>query len=245
MRAIIYTRNETGGNMNPNPVNNNINKIFFGSIIWGVFYLYPFFDETIWDSTLFGSLFGGSYSYIFIYAIQIVFFLFLNFNLYHYTIGKKYNIFDLDKFFRVFIFSALLVLLSQFILILFDLSYHFGLIGYLIGQNNYSNLLVFESVWVYALYTIGTILMSIYIAGILVYFYQIQKMNMEFPFSLLLRLLVSLFFYGLVLATSPDGFNWIQLAFGVVYILFAVLVYIKSKYSLKALFLSLVVLFLL
>jgi len=231
--------------MNPNPVNNNINKIFFGSIIWGVFYLYPFFNETIWDSTLFGSLFGSSYNYILIYAIQIVFFLFLNFNLYHYTIGKKYNIFDIDKFFKVFIFSALLVLLSQFLLILLNLSYHFGIIGYLIGQNNYSNMLVFESIWVYALYTVGTILMSIYIAGILVYFYQIQKMNMEFPFSMLLRLLVSLFLYGLVIATSPDGFNWIQLAFGVFYIFFSLLVYIKSKYSLKALFLSVIVLFIL
>ncbi|MDO9629316.1 MAG: hypothetical protein Q7I99_05385 [Acholeplasmataceae bacterium] len=231
--------------MNPNPVNNNVNKIFFGSIIWGVFYLYPFFNESIWESTLFGSLFGGSYSYILVYAIQIVFFLFLNFNLYHYTIGKKYNLFDIDRFFRVFIFSALLVLVTQFLLILFNLSFHFGVIGYFIGQNNYSNLLVFESIWVYAFYTIGTILMSIYIAGILVYFYQVQKMNMEFPFSMLLRLLVSLFLYGLVLGTSPNGFNFVQLGFSILYILFAMLVYIKSKYSLKALFVSLIVLFLL
>ena len=231
--------------MTQNPVNNNLNKIFIGSLIWGVFYIQVFFNESTWSSSLFGQLFQNSYSYVFLYVIQIVFFFFLSFNLFHYTIGKKYSLFGIDQFFKVVIFSSLLVLIVQSILIYFDLPFHFGLIGYLSGNANIAQMFESPSNWIYILYSVSTILMSIYITGILVYVYQIKKMNLDLSFSMLVRIGVILYLFGLSLGATPDGFKWIQLGFGALYIIFAFLVYIRTKFSLKALFLSLIILFIL
>jgi hypothetical protein len=234
-----------GEQMNHSPIASNVNKIFLGSMIWGAFYLYVFFDESSWNNTLFGQLFTNSYSIFMVYAIQIVFFLLLNFNLFHYTIGKKYNVFGMDQFFKVFIYTGLIVLIVQFVAIFFNIPSHFGLLGYFFGSSQLSHTFVNQSVWIYFLYLTASILMSIYIAGVLVYIYQIKKMNFTFPFSLTLRISVALFVYGLVIASNPLGFDWYQLGFSTLYILFGLLVYIKSKYSLNAFILSMIILFLL
>lgn len=229
--------------MNSNPVYQHINKILIGSLLWSAFYIYVFFNESTWNQTFFGELFQG-YSYEVIYLIQIVFFGLLVINLYHFTVGKKYSQFDFSVFFKVFIASAILVAITQFVLHYFELDFHFGLIGYLTGSR-FNQTFVDASLFIYILYLIGTILISIYIALFLVYLFQIKKMGMDIDSTILFRAGVTLAAYGWVLGLSPSGFDWIRLAFFALYIVFACIIYLRTKYSLKAMLIALFILFIL
>jgi hypothetical protein len=229
--------------MHSNPVYQHINKILIGSLLWAAFYLYVFFDESAWNATFFGELFQG-YSYEVIYLIQIVFFGLLVINLYHFTIGKKFSRFDFSVFFKVFIASAMVVAITQFFLHYFELDFHFGLIGYLTGSR-FNQTFVDASLLIYALYLIGTILISIYIALSIIYLFQIQKMGMDVDSTVLFRIGVALAALGWALGSSPSGFDWVRLGFFALYILFACIVYLKTKYSLKAMMISILILFIL
>jgi hypothetical protein len=229
--------------LNSNPVYQHINKILIGSLLWTAFYLYVFFDETAWNATFFGELFQG-YSYEVIYSIQIVFFGLLVINLYHFTVGKKYSQFDFSVFFKVLISSAMVVAITQFFLHYFNLDFHFGLIGYLTGSR-FNQTFVDASLLIYILYLIGTVLISIYIALCIVYIFQIQKMGKDIDSTILFRIGVALASLGWVLGSSPSGFDWTRLGFFALYILFACIVYLKTKYSLKAMMISILILFIL
>lgn len=231
--------------MQPNPYQSHINKIFFGSIVWGIFYLHLFYDATRFQSSYVGSVLGMPYSYELVYSIQIVFFSLLIYNFIQFTIGKKYSPFGLSRFFKVFIFAGLLVSIVQGVLIHFELSFHFGVIGYIVGRGSFINQVVLTGVHLYILYTIGLIMMMIYISLVLVYFYQLYKTNISFPFSMLLKIGIILFLYGYSLGFSISGFNIFSLMFLVLYLFFSLMVYLKTKYSLKALIVSLILLLIL
>lgn len=231
--------------MQPNPYQSHINKIFFGSIVWGIFYLHLFYDATRFDQSYVGSVLGLPYSYELVYSVQIVFFSLLIYNFIQFTIGKKYSPFDISRFFKVFIFAGLLVSIIQGILIHFGISFHFGIIGYIVGRGAYVNPIVETSLHLYILYTIGLVSMLIYISLVLVYLYQLYKTNIAFPFSTLLKMGISLFLYGYSLGFSMSGFNFLTIGFMVIYLLFGFIVYLKTKYSLKALIVSLILLFIL
>jgi hypothetical protein len=231
--------------MNQNQFNTHVNKIFFGSIIWGAFYLHLFFNATRWNETYLGSRLGVPFSYELVYAIQIVFFLFLNFNLFHYTIGKKYSAFDVDRFFRILIFIIIILILVQGVTLYFELPFHYGVIGYLVGRGELIHITAGTQVHLYIMYLAGLILSSIYISGVLVFLYQLYKMNQQLPFYIWLRIGIVLFIYGYTLGYSEAGFSFITLGLCTLYILIAYLIYIKTKYSIKALLVSLILLFLL
>jgi hypothetical protein len=229
--------------LNSNPVYQHINKILIGSLLWGAFYLYVFFDESAWNLTFFGELFQG-YSYELMYMIQIIFFGMLVINLYHFTVGKKYSQFNFSVFFKVLIASSMLVAVTQFFLQYFELNFHYGLIGYLTGSR-FNQTFVDTSLLIYILYLMGTILISIYISLFIVYLFQIKKMGLDVDSTVMFRALVALAALGWVLGSSPSGFDWIRLAFFILYILFACIVYLRTKYSLKAMMISIVILFIL
>ncbi len=231
--------------MQKNPVIGNVNKILIGAILWGAFYLRLFFDESSWNQTFFGSTFPGLYQSEVIYGVQIVFFSILNLNLYHYTVGKRHAVLDISRFFRVFIFSALVVLAVQAATLFLDIPFHYGIIGYLFGDGVFASSMANQSYLVYGLYTLSSMLMVLYIAGILVYAYQITKMKLAFPMVYVIRFFIALGLYALVLGYSSQGFDLYHMGFMMVYVLSALLVYIKTKYSLKALILSILLLFIL
>ncbi len=231
--------------MQKNPVIGNVNKILIGAILWGAFYIRLFFNETSWNQTFFGSSFQGLYQSEILYGIQIVFFGILNLNLYHYTVGKRHAVLDISRFFRVFIFTALIVLIVQAATLFLEIPFHYGIIGYLFGDGLYSTTLIGQSYLLYGLYTLSSMLMVLYIAGILVYAYQITKMKLSFPMVYVIRFLIALGLYMLVLGYSSLGFDLYHMGFMMIYVFFALLVYIKTKYSLKALILSILLLFIL
>ncbi len=231
--------------MQPNPYQSHINKIFFGSVVWGIFYLHLFYDATRFQASYVGSVLGVPYSYELIYSIQIVFFSLLIYNLIQFTIGKKYSPFDVSRFFKVFIFASLIVSIIQGVLIHFNLSFHFGLIGYFVGRGSFLNETVEQGLFLYILYSTGLILMMIYLSLVLVYIYQLYKSNISFPFSMLLKIGMTLFIYGYSLGFSFSGFSFLTLAWMVLYLLFGFIVYLKTKYSLKALIVSIILLFIL
>lgn len=230
--------------MQPSSLYPHVNKMLFGALIWTLFYIYVFFDTNAWNSSLFAGFFQNSYSYVLLYIIQFVFFLLLNVNLYTYTIGKKFNRFDIHLFFKVFIYAGVLVLLTQLIMVFYDLPFHYGFIGYFLGKSSIFGF-AYDSIGLYVLYMLSTWMLALYVALVLVYIFQIKKSNAIFNFTILYRFLVIILLMGIVLGTSQDGFNWIQLMMFSVYIAFSWIVYVKTKYNISALVVSLLILFLL
>lgn len=231
--------------MQKNPVMSNVNKILIGAILWGAFYLRLFFNEVDWNQTFFGTTFPGLYQTEILYGIQIVFFAILNLNLYHYTVGKRHAVLDVSRFFRVFIFTALIVLSVQTATLFLNIPFHYGIIGYLFGHGEFAQNINNQSWFIYGMYVLASMLMVLYIAGILVYVYQITKMKLSFPMVYVIRYVIALGLYALVLGFSPEGFDLYHMGLMMAYVLCALLVYIKTKYSLKALILSILLLFIL
>lgn len=231
--------------MQKNPVVGNVNKILLGAILWTVFYLRLFFDETRWNETFFGQTVPNLYQMNILYSIQIVFFAILNLNLYHYTVGKRHAVLDLPRFFKVFIFSALMVFLVQASSLYLDFPSHYGIIGYLFGEGDYAVFTRSLPALTYGLYVAGTMMFVLYLTGVIVYLYQVMKMKLNFSFAYVLRYIFILGLYGITLGHTPLGFGLEHLVVMSVYVLAAFLVYIKTKYSIRALMLAVFLLFIL
>jgi len=160
-------------------------------------------------------------------------------------VGKRHAVLDISRFFRVFIFSALVVLSVQATTLFLNIPFHYGIIGYLFGQGEFAQNMSSQSWMIYSMYVLASMLMVLYIAGILVYFYQVTKMKLAFPMVYVIRYLIALGLYALVLGFSTQGINLYHMGLMMIYVLSALLVYIKTKYSLKALILSILLLFIL
>lgn len=231
--------------MQKNPVIANVNKILVGAILWTAFYIRIFFDETRWNQTFFGSSFVNQFDPHILFGIQIVFFGILNLNLYHYTVGKRHAVLDYPRFFKVLIFSALVVLIAQAVSLYGDIPFHFGLIGYFFGEGSYALYARELSLLIYVLYTLSSMMIVFYFAGVLIYLYQVMKMKLNLPSAYLFRYIIIIALYGLTLGYTPSGFNVYHLGLMTFYVLAALLVYIRTKYSLKALMLAILLLFIL
>ncbi len=216
-------------------------KIFVGAVIWGIFYLYVFFDQNAWNETLFGQLFGGTYSPVLRYAIQATFFLILNVNLYTSVLGKRTVIFDSVKKLNVLILVSSIVLLVQIYAIRTQTPFHYGIIGYVCQRGTWTHGML--SPFAYGLYTFSSIMLATYLAGILVYVYQIFRMGMGIPFFIVVRLLIVCLVYGLVLGHTPGGFDYASLLLQGLYVLTIFTVYLLTKHSFKGLLFSAVLLF--
>lgn len=231
--------------MQKNPVVANVNKILVGAILWTVFYLRIFFDEVRWNQTFLGSTFDNLFEPHILFSIQIVFFGILNLNLFHYTVGKRHAVLDYPRFFKVLIFTALVVLIAQVVSLYGSIPFHYGLIGYFFGEGDYA-LYARELSWViYLLYTLSSMMIVFYFAGVLIYLYQVIKMKLSFPSAYVFRYFIIIALYGLTLGYTPTGFNLYHLLLMSLYVLAALMVYIKTKYSLKALMLAIILLFIL
>jgi hypothetical protein len=231
--------------MQKNPVVGNVNKILLGAILWTVFYLRLFFDEVRWNQTFFGQTVPNLYQMNILYGIQIVFFAILSLNLFHYTVGKRHAVLDLPRFFKVFIFSAGMVLIVQAVSLYLQFPSHYGVIGYLFGEGDYAVFTRSLPLSTYGLYVAATMIFVLYLTGVIVYLYQVIKMKLTFSLAYVIRYVMILGLYGLALGHTPLGFEWGQLGVMVVYVLAAFIVYIKTKYSLRALILAVFLLFIL
>lgn len=231
--------------MQKNPVIGNVNKILLGAILWTVFYLRLFFDEARWNDTFLGQTIPNLYQLNILYGIQIAFFAILNLNLYHYTVGKRHAVLDLPRFFKVFIFSALMVFIVQAASLYLQFPTHYGIIGYLFGEGDYAVFTRSLPTLTYGLYVGGMMMFVLYFTGVIVYLYQVIKMKLTLSFAYLLRYLFIIGLYGITLGHTPSGFMLEHVIVMVVYVLGAFLVYIKTKYSLRALMLAVFLLFIL
>jgi len=228
-----------------NPVVGNVNKILVGAILWTLFFIRVFFNEAAWNDTFLGETLPNLYQPHILYLIQLIFFGILNINLYHYTVGKRHAVLDYARFFKVLIFIALVVFISQTISLYLDIPFHFGLIGYFFGEGDYALYQRSLSLETYLLYTASSMMLVLYFSGVLIYLYQVLKMKLTLSFAYLLRYLFIIFLYGVTLSYTPEGFNIYHLGLMSIYVLSALLVYIKTTYSLKALVLAVILLFIL
>lgn len=216
-------------------------KIFVGAIIWGIFYVYVFFDQNTWNETLFGQLFGNTYSPTLRYAIQALFFLILNVNLYTSVLGKRTVGFDSVKKLNVLILVSAVVLLIQIYALRTRTPFHYGIIGYVYQKGTWTHGML--SPFVYGLYTVSSILFATYLAGVLVYVYQIFRVGSGIPFFIIVRLLIVALVYALVLGHTPGGFDYVSLLLHGLYVLTIFIVYLLTKHSIKGLLFSAVLLF--
>ncbi len=228
--------------MKTSVVMNRVNRIFIGSILWGIFYLNIFYSVFNWNNTLFGELFTGSYSYAIIYSIKAVFFIAVSINLYLTTVGKSNGIINLGKILNVVIFTSMIVLVIQWFILINNYAFHFGLFGYIFGNPSYSKLLDLTDVTIFVIYTIGNVFEYIFIAGIIVYLYQLYKMSVTLDFMYYVRIGVILIIYLACLGITINGFDTLTMVFSIGYILCGVFVYIRSKYSLGLMYLSIILL---
>jgi len=228
-----------------NPVVAHVNKILIGAILWSIFYMRVYFDASTWDQTLFGSMFPNLYEPLILYGIQAIFFGILNLNLFHYTVGKRHAVLDYPRFFKVFIFIALIVLIAQTLSLYITIPFHFGLIGYFFGEGDYALYLRELPFYTYGIYLFAQMMLILYLSGILIYLFQVIKMKLTLGSAYGLRYLMILGLYGLTLGFTPLGFNLYHLILMVTYVFACFLVYVKTKYSLKALLLAIILLLIL
>jgi hypothetical protein len=227
--------------LNASIVSSHVKKIFVGAIIWVIFYLYVFFDQNTWKETLFGQLFGNTYSPGLRYGIQAVFFLILNMNLYRTVLGKRTVIFDSVKKLNVLILVSSVVLVVQTYALYSRTPFHYGIMGYLYQRGTWTHGTL--SPFVYGLYTFSSIMLATYLAGLLVYVYQIFRMGFGIPFFIVIRLLIVAVVYGLVLGHTPGGFDYATLILQGLYVLTIFVVYLLTKHSIKGLVFSAFLLF--
>lgn len=231
--------------MQKNPVVGNVNKILVGAILWTIFFIRLFFNETAWNQSFLGQTIPNLYQPNTLFAIELIFFGILNLNLYHYTVGKRHAVLDYSRFFKVFIFIALIVFLSQAASLYLHIPFHFGLIGFFFGEGEFALYQRSLPIETYLIYTASSMMLILYFSGVLIYLYQILKMKLTLSFAYFLRYLLIIFLYGVTLSYTPEGFNIYHLILMSLYVLAALLVYIKTKYSLKALVLAVILLFIL
>lgn len=218
-----------------------VKKIFVGAIIWSIFYLYVFFDRNAWSETLFGRLFDDTYSPALRYTIQAIFFLILNVNLYNSVLGKRTVTFDTVKKLDVLVLVSSVVLLAQAYALYTGTPFHYGVLGYVYQHGSWTHGSL--SPFAYGLYTFATIMLSAYLAGILVYVYQIFRMGFSIPFFTVLRLVIVALLYGLVLGRTPEGFDAATLIMQGLYVLTIFIAYLVTRHSLKGLLFSAFLLF--
>jgi hypothetical protein len=228
-----------------NPVVAHVNKILIGAILWSIFYMRLYFNETDWNETLFGTTFPNLYQPLIRYGLQLIFFLILNLNLFHYTVGKRHAVLDYPRFFKVFIFIALTVFITQTVSIYLNIPFHFGLIGYFFGSGDYALFVRELPVYTYIVYMFSQMMMILYLAGVVIYLFQVLKMKLTLGFAYGLRYMMILGLYAFALGFTPVGFDLYHMILMIVYVFVAFLVYMRTTYSLRALLLAVILLFIL
>ncbi len=239
---------------------NRLNQIYLGAFIWGIFYLFVFFDSSMWSYTVVGGFFSENTLLVGL-LFQAVFFCVLNINLYSVVIGKRNSVFNFIKFIDVFILTTLFIVLSYGVVRLLGLPFHLGFLRYAIdyiipsGGLNHTNLIIDVA------YIVASIMMFIYLTGIAIFLYQMKKVYVSPSLMDYLRILLVFILYGAVLMHQHQGLIETRLFIGeleafnnglilflilnVLYVCFGLFIYLRSKYSFKAVFLAMVLLFLL
>lgn len=214
---------------------NNVNKFLIGSAIWLVFILFPFYSADSFQQSSFSEHFGLNHSFRIIYAIQLVFFLVLSLNMLLHTIGKKHSVITVKKIMEIMVLVLVVISVTQAISIFFDIGFHFGVINYAFGTHsaflmNGNNF----DVATFLIYLTAQFFMITYIVSMAIYLYQLKKMKFKLTFTYLLRLGVAFLLYAYALGFAFEEFNFYRMFFYSVYILVALIIYVKASFSLKA-----------
>ncbi len=221
--------------MNRTNALSNVNKFLIGSIIWFIFVMFPFYSETRFLQTSFAQHFGLNYNIMTIYAIQLVFFLVLSLNMVFHTVGKKHSVVNAKRLMQLIIAALLVVGVTQTVSIYFNIEFHFGIVRYLFGNHNafLMDNYRFDEL-TFSIYIIAQVMLLTYITSMIVYVFQLKKMNMDLAFTHLLRLGVGFFLYAYTLGFAFELFSFMRLFLYSFYILAAIIIYVKTSYSLKA-----------
>lgn len=242
LKTVLFLWGEA---MNEKSVSHQINRMMLHSTVWAVFALHIFYYETAWNQTFLGEFFLIPYSTLLVYTIAIGYFTVLNVNLYFSVLGKKNNLFGIKQVFSILIWVLPVLLVSQFVMINLARPFHLGLFGYYFESAGYVNIVFPIDAFAFVLYALSMALCSVYTAGIIVYFIQFSKMRIKIGFMGVVRYMVTLFLLALVMANTPSGFHLDALVFTAIYIGIGIVIYLRYKYSLRALVFAILVLFLL
>ncbi len=235
-------------------IRNRLHRIFIGTLIWGTFHVLIMQDGRAWfaamEETFDASLFMAAL------FIQAVFFMILNLDLYISIIGKRQSPLSIDKVFNVIIVTTLFMLLLHVVALFFDLPAHLGLARSLQETASLQDGLM------QAAYMFSTIMILAYVTGFFIFLYQLQKVSFKPTFMDIVRILLVLGILGVVWydqtvfiedlsivlvsqgAYEQSALPVVLVVSAFLYALFTLLVYRFSHYSLKAVWLALILLFL-
>ncbi len=235
-----------------------LNQIYIGALTWGVFYLFVFHDSLRWSETVLGGLEVRDTLLVGL-VFQAVFFTILCVNLYTVVIGKKNSVFDAVKFIDVLVLTSLFVLVVYVVVRLMGLPFYLGFLRYAFdyiipGQLNQTNVVLDLA------YIVASTVLFIYLSGVVIFIYQMKKVYVSIAFMDYLRIGLTFALYGAVLMYQHHALIETGLivgdaeAFGigmvlfmglnVLYVLFGFLVYLRCRYSIRAVFVAMVLLFL-
>ncbi len=243
-----------------------LNQIYLGALIWGVFYLVVFHDSSRWSETVVGNLMNDESMLKNGLLFQAVFFMVLSIQLYTVVIGKKNSVFDIVKFFDVLVMTSIFVLLVYTVVRLFGLPFHVGVLR-IVSEWHVSgssgDLMAEESLS----YVLASMMLLVYLTGVLIFLYQMKRMSVSTSFMDNLRIGLTFVLYGAVLLYQyqalvetdlivghrglfPNGAFELGpmlvmfLVLNVLYVWFGFFVYVKSRYSFRAVFVAIALLFL-
>ncbi len=224
--------------MNKTIVARRIERVFYGAIVWGVFYLYLFGNESVWnDHSIAGSIFNIPYSLTYALVFKLVFFSLAGFNFYRSTLAKGKGVFSFQRALNVVIVSLTLALLVQFITAEWLGNGSFkGFTGLLLGENP-------PPLHIGMMTIVARLFEMAYLSFLVMYLYQLVQSNMALSFMSKFRFLLVFLIYGMTLFI-PEGDAFVFTS-GIIYLLYLFLafyIYKKTQYNLALSLLSIVIL---
>lgn len=223
--------------MDTGVLKNRISRIFYGALVWAVFYYYVFYDATEWnEETLLGNDFGVRHSMALAYGIKFVFFTLVGLNLYKTTLGKSKGIFTLNRVLNVLILATLVSFILQFVLYQADIYAFKGLIGWV-----YNHEAPYHLDGRFLFMMVSHIVELLYMGMVVIFMFQLYKSKKTVPFMFKVRLGIIGFIY--LFALSFHHFSeseFLPFLIGSIYLFIALMVYVKTQYNLALAMLALV-----
>lgn len=215
--------------MDKEKAQSRINRIFYGALIWAIFYVYVYAQPDVWNKeTLLGAVFNITYSREIAEVFKIGFFIFFGFNLYKTTLGKTKGYISYNRLMNILILAAIIKLLIQiFTFNLFDDESFMGLFGYLFN----TDARYYQSSY-FLLYLLGNVLELLTIMMIIIFYYQLKKSHIHLPTMITLRIwIIALLFGYTFFINNLVEYNIVNGIVNLLYLSIIMIVYVKTRYN--------------
>lgn len=215
--------------MDKEKAQSRINRIFYGALIWAVFYVYVYAQPHVWDNeTLLGAVFNIAYSKEIAEIFKIGFFIFFGFNLYKTILGKTKGYISYNRLMNILILAAVIKLAIQVIAFsLLDDDAFMGLFGYLFN----TEARFYQSSY-FLLYLIGNVLELLTFMMIIIFYYQLKKSHIHLPTMITLRIwIIALLFGYTFFINNLVEHNIVNGIVNLFYLSIIMIVYVKTRYN--------------